>query len=109
MHTVAGVGQSAFKALGHPAKEGFDRAFRRRCVRRRLLGDDAEPIYQNLPCTLGREDLAPVMEDDGWFAVTGPGMFASIDSDQAIFWLQCLLHQAHIFLFLEGTEGEDCA
>jgi hypothetical protein len=34
-----------------------------------LLSDDAQPIYQDLACALGGEDLPPVMEDNRWLAV----------------------------------------
>src|SRR5438132_7264914 len=47
------------------------------------------------------------MEDNGWLAVTGPGMLASSQADQMLFRLQRLLDQAHIILLLEWAEGED--
>src|SRR6266571_7863280 len=109
MDSVARIGQASFKALSHPAKERLDGSFRTWAIRRGLLCDDAKPIHEHLPCTLGGEDLAPVMEDDGRFAITGPGMFTSSEADEAIFWLQCLLHQAHVVLLLERAEGENCA
>ena len=103
MHAVAGIGQTAFKALGHPAKERFDGAFRGWGVRRGLLRNDPEAIHEDLARALGGENLAAVMEDDGGFANTWPGMLASCPHDLGLFRLQGHLHQAHIILLLQGT------
>src|SRR5437016_5541973 len=73
MHAVAGIGQAALKALGHPPKEGFDGSFRGWRVRGGLLRNDTKSIHQDLPRPFRRKDFPPIMKDDDWFAVTGPG------------------------------------
>src|SRR2546422_988887 len=65
--------------------------------------------YQDLACALGGEDLSSVMEDNRWLAVTGPGMLASREGDQVIFPFQALFHQAHVILFFEWPQRQDCA
>src|SRR2546421_12809465 len=70
MHTVARIGQTPLKALGHPSEEILHGAFRRRSVRRSLLRNDAKSIYQDLTRPLRGEDLSPIMEDDGRLAGT---------------------------------------
>ena len=103
VNAVAGVGQASLKALSHPAKQRFDGPFGRRTIRRRLLGDDAQSIHQDLACSLGSKDFPSIMEDNRWFARTGPGVLATGLQDEAIFWLQGHLDQTHVILFLEGT------
>src|SRR6266498_5700280 len=48
-----------------PGEEGFDSAFGRWCIGRRLFGHDAKPIHQNLGCPFGSEDVAAVVKDHG--------------------------------------------
>jgi hypothetical protein len=56
-----------------------------------------------------RKDLAPVMEDNRRFPVTGPGMLASCLQHEALFRLDYLLQQAHVILLFERAEREDRA
>src|SRR5258708_26138145 len=57
MNSMTGVGHASFKSLGHPPKKRFDGAFRRRCIRRCLFGNDAKPIHQHLPGAFRGENL----------------------------------------------------
>ena len=60
-------------------------------------------LREDLTRALRGENFAAVMEDDGGFATTRPGMLASCPHDLVLFRLQGHLHQAHIILFFQGT------
>ena len=109
MDAVTGIGQTPLKALGHPAKEGFHGSFGRRTIRRSLLGDDAKPIHQHLPCTLRGKDFPAIMKDHRRFAKARPGVLTISLQHQAIFGLQHPFDQAHVVLLFEGTEREHSA
>src|SRR5205823_7968914 len=56
-----------------------------------------------------RENLPPIMEDNGRLAKTRPAMLTAIDADQVIFPLHADLDQAHIVLLFEWPQGQDRA
>ncbi len=70
-----------------------------------MLGHDPETIHQHRRRPFGGKDLAPVVENDRWFAVTGPGMLAFLERDQAIFRLQGLFDEPHVVFLIEAING----
>jgi len=63
-----------------------------------LLSDDAKPINQDRPGTLGGEDLPSVMKNDRWFSKTRPRMLTSIYPRQVVLPFQALFDQALSFI-----------
>src|SRR3989454_6793683 len=96
------------KLAGRPGKEGLDCAFCRWGERRSLLGGDPQTVYQHLGCPFRREDLAPVVKDDGWFAETRPRMFALVECHESILRFECHFHQPHVVFFLKALERQHC-
>src|SRR6266487_5217302 len=73
-----------------------------------LFRNNAQAIHKHLPRTFRREDLSPVVKDNGGLTKTGPAMLTASDTDQVIFPLHTDLYQAHIVFFLEWPQSQDC-
>src|SRR6266568_7887505 len=71
-----------------------------------LFRNNAQAIHKHLPRTFRREDLSPVVKDNGGLTKTGPGMLTASDTDQVIFPLHTDLYQAHIVFFLEWPQSQ---